>query len=273
MDTVEPSNVNPEERFLLYIDILNFSNLVKHRRGVAELYETINRLHVHRHDYFTTIIFSDTILVYNKVQPSELKEVQYIVMYLCEFAQDLFYRLIGRDIHFRAYITCNDFALYEMEHIKDVFYGEALIEAYQAEKRIQCMGLFINNTVVPYCDIFETRRFNRQAHFVYIMQSMGRFSFPRAAYPIDPFELEQTDAIWQVAYDIRYLQNIHKNKSDSNLEPRVRCKYETTWRMLQKQHPGFLGALEEAGFDPKAIAVCDWSEPLRRVGTKDGFHG
>ena len=98
-----------EERFLLYIDILNFSNLVAQKGKVEEVYEIINRLHVHRHDVFNTIIFSDTILVYNRVHPRGLEEVRYIVMFLCEFAQDLFYRLIGRDIHFRAYTTCGDF--------------------------------------------------------------------------------------------------------------------------------------------------------------------
>ncbi|MGH9654682.1 MAG: hypothetical protein ACRD6B_14600 [Bryobacteraceae bacterium] len=59
-----------------------------------------------------------------------LEDVRYMVMFLCEFAQDLLYRLIGRDIHFRAYITCADFAHYALENVKDVFYGEALIEAY-----------------------------------------------------------------------------------------------------------------------------------------------
>ncbi|MGH9352997.1 MAG: hypothetical protein ACRD2G_12695 [Terriglobia bacterium] len=36
-----------EERFLLYIDILNFSNLVTQKGKVEEVYEIINRLHVH----------------------------------------------------------------------------------------------------------------------------------------------------------------------------------------------------------------------------------
>jgi hypothetical protein len=107
-----------EERFLLYIDILNFSNLVAQKGKVEELYEIINKLHVHRHDVFTTIIFSDTILVYNKSHARGLEDVRYLVMYLCEFAQDLFYRLIGRDIHFRAYITCADFAHYPMERLR-----------------------------------------------------------------------------------------------------------------------------------------------------------
>ena len=123
-----------EERFLLYIDILNFSNLVLRKGQVEALYYIINRLHVHRHDVFNTIIFSDTILVYNKLHPRSLEEVHYIVMYLCEFAQDLFYRLIGRDIHFRDYITCGDFAHYHTANIKDVFYGDGPGRCLQGRK-------------------------------------------------------------------------------------------------------------------------------------------
>ncbi len=260
-----------EERFLLYIDILNFSNLAKGK--VGELYEIINKLHVHRHDVFTTIIFSDTILVYNKSHARGLEDVRYLVMYLCEFAQDLFYRLIGRDIHFRAYITCADFAHYPMENIKDVFYGEALIEAYNAEKKIQAMGLFMSNLVVPYSDIFKTSRFNGRCRFVYIMQSLQRYSARRQDYPLDPASIVDTDAIWLLAYDIRYLQTIFIHKNNMALPPRVRRKYETTWRLLMKQHGGFMSTLEESGFDPRAISPCDWAEPIERVGTPRGFFG
>jgi hypothetical protein len=185
-----------EERFLLYIDILNFSHLVGQKGKVEELYGIINRLNVHRHDVFTTIIFSDTILVYHKSNARGLEDVRYIVMFFCEFAQDLFYRLIGKDVHLRAYITCADFAHYQMENIKDVFYGEALIEAYRAEKSIQAMGLFINNLVAPYSDIFKTARFNRSCRFVHIMQTLERYSVKRENYPLDPVNLVETDAIW-----------------------------------------------------------------------------
>lgn len=263
----------PEERFLLYIDILNFSNLVLQKGKVEELYEIINELNVHRHDVFTTIIFSDTILVYNKLHAHGLSEVHYIVMYLCEFAQDLFYRLIGRDIYFRAYITCDDFAHYSMRNIKDVFYGDALIEAYRAEKAIQATGLFMSNRVMPYSDIFKTRRFNRNCHFVYIMQSLEGVSFKHEEYPIDSVLLLDTDEIWLVAYDIRYLQAIHGHKNNPALSLRVRKKYETTWRFLSKQYGGFMAALEDSSFDPKGICRCDWTEPLKRIGTPDGFFG
>jgi hypothetical protein len=262
-----------EERFLLYIDILNFSNLVLQKGKVDELYGIINKLSVHRHDVFNTIIFSDTILVCNKLDARGLDEVHYIVMYLCEFAQDLFYRLIGRDIYFRAYITCGDFAHYSMKNIKDVFYGSALIEAYKAEKAIQATGLFMNDRVVPYSDIFKAKRFNRNCHFVYFMQSLEHASFARKEYPIDPSLLLDTDEMWLIAYDIRYLQVTYAHKNDPVLSPRVRKKYETTWKFLRKRYGVFMAALEDSGFDPRGICRCDWTEALRRIGTPDGFFG
>jgi hypothetical protein len=261
----------PKERFLLYIDILNFTNLVGQKGKVEELYEIINRLNVHRHDVFTTIIFSDTILVYNKSNARGLEDVRYMVMFLCEFAQGLFYRLIGRDIHFRAYITCADFAHYALENIKDVFYGEALIEAYRAEKKIQAMGLFMSNLVTPYSDIFKTRRFNRKCRFVYIMQTLQRCTARKLKYPLDLGSIIDTDEIWLLAYDIHYLKTIHRHKADTALPLRVRKKYETTWKVLLKQHSGFMSVLEESGFNPRAISACDWSEPLGRIGTSRGF--
>jgi hypothetical protein len=78
----------PEERFFLYIDILNFSNLIKQRGRVEELYDIIDSLNVHRHHAFTTVIFSDTILVYNKVNPRNIEDIRYLVMFLCEFAKN-----------------------------------------------------------------------------------------------------------------------------------------------------------------------------------------
>ncbi len=262
-----------EARFLLYIDILNFSSLVAQEGKVEELYEIVDSLNVHRHDAFTTIVFSDTILVYNKVLPAGPEDDRYIVMYLCEFAPDLFYRLVGRDVHFRAYITHGDFAHYSTENIRDVFYGTALIEAYRAENGLRCMGLFMSNAVVRYSSIFGTARFKGNCHFVYLMQSLLRWSFREQDYPLDPALLVDTDEVWFLAYDIRYLGTIYRHKNDPALGPRVRGKYESTWRMLRKKHGGFMSVLEKHNFDPRAICACDWSEPLRRVGTPRGFFG
>jgi hypothetical protein len=120
---------NMPAKYLLYIDMLGFSDLVRKRGAVKKLYEIINTLTVHRHDAFKTIAFSDTFLVYNIVNPKTKHDRDYLVMYSCEFAQDLFYRLIGRDLHFRAYLTLGEFKINEFKNLK-AFYGEALIDAY-----------------------------------------------------------------------------------------------------------------------------------------------
>jgi hypothetical protein len=64
------------ERFFLYIDLLGFSELVIKGGSVQQIHDIIDRLNVHRHHAFTTIAFSDTVLVYNKDNPESLFDVQ-----------------------------------------------------------------------------------------------------------------------------------------------------------------------------------------------------
>ena len=54
-------------------------------------------------------------------------------MWMCEFAQDLFYRLLGKKVHFRALLTIGEFNHTKMTNI-DSFYGEALVRTYEYEK-------------------------------------------------------------------------------------------------------------------------------------------
>jgi hypothetical protein len=75
---------NMPAKYLLYIDMLGFSDLVRKRGAVKKLYEIINTLNVHRHDAFKTIAFSDTLLVYNIVNPKTKHDREYLVMYSCE---------------------------------------------------------------------------------------------------------------------------------------------------------------------------------------------
>ena len=78
-------------RLFLYIDILGFKDLVKSGGDIAMLYRTIDELNVHRDRDFTCIVFSDTILVYGA--ENWLGVSNQGVMWLIEFAQDLFFRL------------------------------------------------------------------------------------------------------------------------------------------------------------------------------------
>ena len=95
--------------------------------------------------------------------------------YLCEFAQDLLYRLVGRGLHFRAYWRgrlqhgC-------LENV-DAFYGEALARARRRESEIQCTGLFIDDDVLPDCNVFLTTPYDSRCHFVHLMQSLEDVGF------------------------------------------------------------------------------------------------
>lgn len=131
----------------------------------------------------------------------------------------------------------------------------------------------MSNLVVPYSDIFKARRYDESCRFVYIMQALQRHSARKQDYPLDSVSIVDTDAIWLLAYDIRYLQTIHRYKADAALPLRARKKYERTWKLLLKQYSGFLSVLEESNFDPKAISSSDWSDPLERIGTPRGFFG
>ena len=106
-----------------------------------------------------------------------------------------------------------------------------------------------------------------------MMQSLERNSSESKEYPLDPLELLSTDEIWLLAYDIFYLTSIFRRKNDIGLSPSIRRKYITTWRMLLKRHKGFMTILKKHDFDPTAIARCDWSEAMKRIGTDRGFFG
>lgn len=258
------------EKFLLYIDILGFSDLVVRRGNVDRLYEIIDALNAHRHQAFKVIVFSDTILVYNAPELISPSQAKYVVMYLCEFAKELFYSCISMGIHFRGYITYGDFNHQPMKNV-EAFYGEALICAYEAEKKIQCTGLLMDNIVCPYSNIFELTPFNEQCQFVHIMQTLRNISWKRREYPVHHDLIIETDLLYLVAYDIYYLERIHHHMNDALFAPKVRRKYLNTWRMLKRRHPGLLTVLKENDFNPRAVSDFDWSEAMGRIGTDHGF--
>jgi hypothetical protein len=259
------------ERFLLYLDILGFSDLKKSE--IRTLYKTIDKLNVFSHaPYFKSIVFSDTILVYNSNKFRNIRERNSAIMWMCEFAQDLFYRLIGKDIHFRALLTVGDFEHYKLKNI-EAFFGEALAAAHKHEKEISCTGLLMDNRLAGYSDIFKTTPYDDKYHFVHIMQTLGTISFLEAEYPISSELILPMGTEFLHAYDLKYLQNIHRHMTNINLHPRIRAKYMGTWQMLRSISAPLMDAFERSGFNPRSVCDFDWSEAMSRVGTPRGFHG
>jgi len=253
-------------KYLLYIDILGFSDLVKtDPLQVERIYGVLDSLNVHRHHAFRTIVFSDTVLVYNcsDPKPSDKKEHEYLVWYSIEFAEDLHHRLTGQGLYFRAVLVSGEFQHYALENI-DCFFGKALIEAHARERSIPSVGLFIDTTCNQYNRYFRTEQFGNQLHFVYLNRSVESLQQEtNGELPVDPVLLDSNypNLVWQV----RFLRDIH-NMKRKHTDPSVRTKFLTAWDFYQRRYPKLLKALEEGGFDMKVFnPKYDWSQQLRAL--------
>jgi hypothetical protein len=257
------------DRLFLYIDILGFKDLVKSGGDIAALYKTIDELNVHRDRDFTCIVFSDTILVY--ADEMWLGAPNQGIMWLIEFAQDLFYRLISKDIHFRAYVTRGNFEHYKLRNL-EAYYGEALIECYEREKEIKCTGVFLDARLVQYCDIFKTTKFDDHAYYVHVMQTLDMVSLPYDGYPHPALGeyILATGMEWWIAYQLHYMKGVFEKSLDQSLSDEVRLKFQNAWKMIETHHDGLARRLRESDFEFRAVIDLDWTEPLARIGTEDG---
>jgi hypothetical protein len=226
------------------------------------LYDIIDSLNVHAHNSFKTIVFSDTILVYNSVDPLTDAQRSYFVMYACEFVQDLQKRLVGQDIYFRAILVLGDFAHYFLKNI-ECFYGAALIKAYIKEKDIPAIGLFIDDASNIHNEIFPTIRFDSDLSFVFLNQSLERLQKNTdGSFPVDSFHLYETDEYWDIFWDIRFLKDLYRNMQRQH-NSRIRTKYITTWHIFRRRYPKILDALETKNFSPQTICDnFDWQKNI-----------
>lgn len=240
------------ERFLLYIDILGFAQMSRSEpRKVARIYSILDSLNVHRHDMFKTIVFSDTILVYNHKVASSKAEREYLVWYLIEFAEDLHHRLTGQDVYFRSVITVGQFSHYPLKNI-ECFFGEALVEAYQREKRIPSIGLFIDRRCNRYNQYFRTRKFDSDLHFVYLNRSLENLQqYTQGTYPFKDPALEDTAPY--VPWQVRFLKDVH-HQMHGHEDPQVRTKFLTAWELYRRRYPTMLASLESGGFSLSSLA-------------------
>ena len=240
------------ERFLLYIDILGFAEMTsRDPRKVARIYAILDSLNAHKHDAFKTIVFSDTVLVYNDSPAVKEEDKNYLVWYLIEFAEDLHHRLTGQDVFFRAILTKGDFSHYSLKHIQ-CFFGQALVNAYLAEKEIPSIGLFIDDACNKHNQYFKTSPFNDKLHFVYLNRHLEYLDrFTGASYPQNtPFLEDEAPFVpWQVRFlkDVYFLMRSHP-------VPAVRTKFLTAWDFHSRHHPALTQALVAGNFSLQSIS-------------------
>ncbi|RXP60879.1 hypothetical protein EC396_04290 [Lutibacter sp. HS1-25] len=250
-----------KNKYLLYIDILGFADLVSSNSDKVEMiYNIIDSLNVHSHNAFKTIVFSDTILVYNKSEPTNTKENQYFVMYAIEFIQDLTYHLADKDIYFRAILTYDKFKHYNLKNV-ECYFGDALINCYNKEKEVNGIGLFIDKRILNFNRIYPTTNYDNDLNFVSVLQCFERLS--ENTLGILPSEdlltIDGTDEYWAIKFELNYLKNIYLN-SINHSNSKVRGKFLQTYQLYKNLFKPILTEFEKTNFSYQSINEnADWS--------------
>jgi hypothetical protein len=253
-------------KYLLYIDILGFSDLVKKDRSkVRQLYAAINDLNVHKHSAFKVIIFSDTVLAFPKFKPKTPDDHRYATMYMIEFTQDLFYRVAKKGIFFRAVLDYGDFVYQKMENCEKYF-GKALIDSYRLEKSVPCIGTFITPRASKYQSIFPMEKYSKDLNFVYFQQDYYHFSKDFA----DPnmrkyWEVESLCYAYRIANEMLIFKTITKN-SKSHPVDEVRLKHKNYVDYYRRKFPWPLSDWDILGYSMDKIVPSDnWKKIYPRV--------
>jgi hypothetical protein len=142
MNTVTKQNTG---RYLLYIDILGFKDLVK--KGDSEkIYTIINKTLKYLYEwerlngFFKTIYFSDSFIFYQ--EPQGYGKWAFFDVYA--IGAMVLSALLAEKIPARGSITFGNFEV-SMDSIGryQIYFGSALIEAYEAEQRNNWIGISI----------------------------------------------------------------------------------------------------------------------------------
>jgi len=271
----EEAAIPVQTKYLLYLDVLGFKELVReYSPKLDQIFHTINKFIAADIDKITfeCIVFSDTILVYNKYDPTDMADKEghsYLVQCLIGFAQGLLLQFIGKDLFFRGSLSYGKFTHYQMEHI-DCFYGPALIDAYQGEKEIPAIGLFLHKSALAHNKMYSLTNFSKNYYFVYLDSLNYLFKkfgpFNGGGFPIkDERRFENAKLAYPIAHDIVMLKAIHE-KMSGEPDPSVRAKFLASWQMYRQRYPDFLQALEVNNFSFETVCSgYDWSEAEKRV--------
>ncbi|WP_322406010.1 hypothetical protein U0358_08445 [Idiomarina sp. PL1-037] len=254
------------ERFFLYLDILGFSQLVRQgSEKIDDLYEVITSLNAHSHDAFKVVVFSDTVVVYNVNGGDTPEDSKYLIMFMCEFVKDLMHRLMGRNVFFRAVITYGDFTHYELNDVP-CFYGNALVDAYNSEKELKAIGLFIDKRISHYSSIFKYREFNKNYNFVYITQALDEVEmYGKGGFPIPADVIECTDSKWFILPEIHHVNSMYIGSMNSEYSESIREKYAAAWDMYRQHYPRLTERLLSSGNDVTSVAPeVNWKEVFDR---------
>jgi hypothetical protein len=244
------------DTFLLYVDILGFSNLCMAMDGrVRQIYDEILAMRKHGHKTYSVTIFSDTFLIRNLGQLDPPSEVQFLI----EFFRILQNRLSHLDVFLRAVMT---FGSFHEERSDDVFlaYGQAVVLAHRAEKRIKCLGLFLDQPCAEYNRFYKQSRLPQdELFFVYTLESLERLeSASSTGIHLSDERLIETDDFIYLPNDIAFLSRIYLNASNLSCSS-AREKHSACLEYYSSRYPKLLEALIAGDFKLTVINEdYDW---------------
>ncbi len=235
------------QRAFLYIDILGFENLVRTKPAkVDKIFNVFDSLRVHRHHALKTIVFSDTILVFNK---DDSWPLHYYCTYLIEYVQDLFYRLCSINVYCKAILTHGEFNYSKLKNIEG-YYGLTLIDAYNDEKNLPGFGLYMDRSISDHSVMFEKTSFSSKYDYVFLCQSIvNLYNKTSGSLPVDLDLFSETDEFYRIDEDLRFLREIdYLRRKHPTLK--VRDKYQLVYDIYKSKLPRFFHHFENNGFLP-----------------------
>ncbi len=238
------------KRAFLYIDILGFKNMVLSKSSkIDQIFTIFDGLNVFKHPALQVVVFSDTILVFNK---EDNWPTHYFVTYLIEYYQQLFYRLSEINVYSKGIITLGEFNFNELSNFQ-AYYGEALIETYSDESQLEGFGLYIKNELNDEVVVFDTVPFNEQYDYVLLCQSyINLYDHTDGKLPIDLNMLSETDTYFRIDEDLRFFREIEYYKNHLGNDY-IRNKYQKVYDIYRKRTPLFFEVFEAQGFLPFAL--------------------
>lgn len=240
------------KRAFLYIDILGFASMVKSKSDKIELiFKAMDSLKVFKHDLLQVIVFSDTILVFNK---DESRPTHYYVTYLIEYAQELFYKLNWINVFFKGIITYGEFNFKELNNYP-AYYGEALIDTYNDEEKLSGFGLYIDKSLHEEVIIFNSIPFNDKYNYILLCQSfVNLYRDTNGLLPVDtPNIFSETDTYHRIDEDLRFFREIEYLKNNYPVE-KIRKKYQDVYDLYKSCTPKFFDVFEADGFFPISLS-------------------
>lgn len=142
--------ISGKNKYLLYLDILGFSEYVK-KQGTEAIYNIVKELlsyikiWTEANTNFEVIYFSDSFIFYQK----EAQFIDTAFIDIIGIAQDIFIFFLSREIPVRGAITFGEFFVEQNDDSKhQIYYGKALVEAHKAEQRENWIGITIEKSAI-----------------------------------------------------------------------------------------------------------------------------